>query len=58
MAIKNDEDLAKAVREYDRLKEAAPGTPEARRRDELGAEIQAYYASNSGDMRVGRATFD
>lgn len=54
MRITTGTELERAVREYDRLKDAADGTPEARRRDELNAAISLYYLDHKDELRKGK----
>jgi hypothetical protein len=53
MAIDTPEDLERAVQEFQRLRDAAPESPDAARRDEVDAEIKAYYAQHAGDLQKG-----
>lgn len=54
MRIGNDDELAAAVREYDALKDAKDGSPEAKRRDDLHAAIADYYQRNQASMNPGK----
>lgn len=54
MRITTNEELERAVREHDRLKDAAADTPEANRRDELHAAITRFYLTHKDELRKGR----
>lgn len=54
MTIQTPNELANAVQEFQRLRDAAQDSPEAQRRDELDAEIKAYYAEHAGDLRKAK----
>lgn len=56
MAIDTPEDLERAMHEFQRLRDAAPDTPDAARRDEIDAEIKAYYAQHAGDLQKGNSS--
>jgi hypothetical protein len=49
MPINSTEEFEKAMQEFSRLTDAPADSPDARRRDELDAEIKAYYATRGGD---------
>ncbi len=53
MTIDSPDALAEAVQEFQRLRDAKPESPDAARREELDAEIKAYYAQNAGDLQNG-----
>lgn len=52
--IRDEAELERAMQEYQKLREAHDGTPEAERRDELDAEIKAFYVQHGQDIRKGR----
>lgn len=54
MAIENVTELEQAVQEFQRLRDAPEHSPSARRRAELDAEIKAYYARHTDDLRKAR----
>jgi hypothetical protein len=54
MAIRNESDLERAMQEFQNLRDAADDTPDGRRRMELDAEIKAFYAQNSSDIRKAK----
>lgn len=43
MPIKTLEELGKATEEWNALRDAPEGTPQAARRDDLDAEIKAFH---------------
>lgn len=61
MEIRTTAELERAIHEFQGLEKAEPGSPEAKRRDDLEAAIEAYYAQNRGTIEKGkprRADFD
>lgn len=52
--IRSEAELEQAVQEYQRLKDAPEGSAQAARRDELDAEIKAYYVQHAQDLRKGK----
>jgi hypothetical protein len=52
--IRSAQDLEDAMAEYQRLAQAATGTPEAARRTALDAAIQTFYAKCADDLRPAR----
>lgn len=58
MPIGSDAELEKALEEFHRLSDAGDGTPGAKRRDELNAEIQQYYVTNSNRLRAAKPESD
>ena len=56
MPINSPSDLEKAVQEFQRLRDAPADSPDAARRDEIDAEIKAYYAQHAGDLETGRGS--
>lgn len=51
MLIRSKSELAKAVREVERLQDAKPGSGEEKRRNELEGAIEAYYAKNKNELK-------
>jgi hypothetical protein len=58
MPINNEKELEQAVAEYQRLAEAPAGSPEEMRRRDLDADIKAFYARCSDEMRVAKPPHD
>jgi hypothetical protein len=54
MAIATESVLERAVQEFQNLRDAAEDTPDGRRRLELDAEIKAFYAQHSDDLRKAK----
>ncbi|MFV3128578.1 hypothetical protein [Niveispirillum sp. KHB5.9] len=54
MAIRSDQELEMAVREYQKLRNAPEGSDSAARRDNLNADIQTYYHQNHQDLRPAK----
>jgi hypothetical protein len=48
MPISSTEDFEKAMKEFQRLRDAPDDSPDGRRRMELDAEIKSYDASRGG----------
>ncbi|WP_207478617.1 hypothetical protein [Arenibaculum pallidiluteum] len=53
MPINSPDELAKAVQEFQRLRDAPPDSPDAARRDAVDAEIKTYYAQHAADLEKG-----
>lgn len=53
-AIRTEGDLERAMAEYQRLADAADGSPEADRRAALDAAIRAFHVTAADDLRPGR----
>ncbi len=53
--IETPADLENAMQEFQRLREARDGTPEAARRTELNAEIMEYHTRESRALTKGRS---
>ncbi len=54
MSIRTEQDLERAVQEFQRLRNAPAESADGRRRTELDAEIKAYYLANAEDLRVAK----
>jgi hypothetical protein len=54
MSINSQQELERAVAEFQRLAEAPEGSSSEQRRRELDAEIKAFYAQCSEELRPGR----
>lgn len=54
MPIRSEQELEKAVAEYQRLGQGDISSADADRRDNLNADIQAYYTEHAEDMRKGK----
>lgn len=52
--IGSEQDLERAMAEYQRLADAPEGSPEAARRLALDAAIRAFYVRSADDLRPGR----
>lgn len=58
MPINSQHELEKAVAEFQRLADAPGESPDGRRRRELDAEIKAYYAQCSDELRPAKPPHD
>lgn len=54
MPIGSDQELEQAVQEFQSLRHAPDGSGEGRRRQELDAEIKAYYQTHAEDLRPAK----
>lgn len=54
MEIRTAAELERAIHEFQSLEKAEPGSPEAKRRDDIEAAIQAYYAQHRGEIEKGK----
>ncbi|CAO3445732.1 hypothetical protein [Azospirillum sp.] len=54
MPINSDQDLERAVQEFQRLSDAPEESEEGRRRSVLDADIKAYYAQCANTLRPGK----
>ncbi|WP_042691859.1 hypothetical protein [Azospirillum sp. B506] len=54
MSIESEQDLERAVQEFQSLGDAPDGSEEGRRRSVLDADIKAYYARCANTMRPGK----
>ena len=54
MPIHSEEELQKAVAEYQRLGEGEISSADADRRDSLNGDIQAYYTEHAEDLRKAK----
>lgn len=54
MPIRDEAELERAMQEYHKLRDAPAGSPEARRRDEVDAEIKAFSMQNMQDLAKGK----
>ena len=54
MAITNEAELEQAMQEFNKLRDAPDGSPEAARREELDAEIKAWHARIPSKGMPGR----
>jgi hypothetical protein len=54
MPIRDESELERAMQEYHELRHAPAGSPEARRRDEIDAEIKAYSMQHMHELTKGR----
>lgn len=58
MPINSQRELEQAMAEFQRLTDAPEESPDGRRRRELDAEIKAYYAQCSDEMRPAKPRHD
>lgn len=58
MPINNERELEQAVAEFQRLADAPAGSADERRRLELDADIKAFYAQCSDQMKMGKPPHD
>lgn len=54
MPIRSEQELEKAVAEYQRLGQGALSSADADRRDNLNADIQAYYTEHAETLRKAK----
>lgn len=54
MPINSDQDLERAVQEFQRLSDAPDESEEGRRRSVLDADIKEYYAQCANTLRPGK----
>ena len=54
MPINSDQDLERAVQEFQRLSDAPDESEEGRRRSVLDADIKVYYAKCANTLRPGK----
>ncbi|CAO3444784.1 hypothetical protein [Azospirillum argentinense] len=54
MPINSERELEQAVAEFQRLADEPAGSSGERRKLELDADIKAFYAQHSDDMRKGK----
>ncbi|WP_168220357.1 hypothetical protein [Azospirillum thermophilum] len=58
MTINSETELERAVAEFQRLSSAPDDSEEGRRRRDLDADIKAYYAKCSDEMRPAKPPRD
>ncbi|MFM2044562.1 MAG: hypothetical protein RLY86_3138 [Pseudomonadota bacterium] len=54
MPIRNDQELERAVQEFQRLRAEPDDSPDGRRRQDLDAEIKAYYLQHGESLRPAK----
>lgn len=54
MPIRDEAELERAMQEYHKLRDAPAGSPQARRRDEIDAEIKAFSMQHMHEMAKGK----
>ncbi|WP_162937360.1 hypothetical protein [Indioceanicola profundi] len=54
MPIETEQDLERAVQEFQQLRDAPDDSDQGRRKQELDAEIKAYYLQHAEDMRAAK----